>query len=221
MPAIWTRAILIIALTATGSFTGHSQTAPDPTSEISKAYAEMSDAWAVHNPEKAVLWADSTMTVIDQSGKSARLSRDQQLAAARFDMRELPGTKYFPRQTTVIQEVRLEGRNAHVSETTIKELSTVDANGTMAHIRFVIVSEDEWIRTAEGWRMSVYRIRSFQRSADGSPSPAIAGALRSMRATNNALRSFDAGINFSSCMNASQNQGIEYESRKAYCGPGR
>jgi len=212
-------AAIVIAIAMTSSHKAEARTSDDATVEINKAYAEMSDAWAAHDPQKAVRWMNSLITVTDLSGQTVVLNRDQQFSAARFDMRQTPGTRYFPRQTTVIQELRTDSSVAHVRETTVKELSTVDAKGTQVHVRFVIASSDEWVLTPDGWRMDVYRITSFQRSANGQPSPAVAEALRSMRATNRALRSFDAGINYSNCMNSNQNQSINYESRKAFCGP--
>jgi hypothetical protein len=191
----------------------------DPKPEIEKAYAGMSAAWANHDPAAAVMWMADPVTLVDLVGKSTYLTHEQQADAARDDMRQTPGTRYLPRQTTVVQSIRVVNREATVQQTTIKELTTVDAQGTIANVRFVIVSQDSWVRLAIGWRLSVYHVTAFQRYAEGSPSPAIALALQRMRSTNSAMRSFDAAVNFSNCMHANQNQGIDYQSRKLYCGP--
>ena len=208
-------------LTFPSAFSGQNVGVADAKRELEKAYAGMSAAWIRHDPTEGVMWMAEKVTLVDLQGKSTDLTHDQQLEAAQADMRQNPGTRYLPRQTTVVHSVEVENGEAIVRETTIKELITVDKQGTVASVRFVIGSEDSWVRLAIGWRLRVYHVTTFQRFADGSPSPAIASALQGMRSTNNAIRSFDAGVNFSNCMHANQNQSIDYQARKAYCGPDR
>ncbi len=190
--------------------------AGDAETEIATAYRARDAAYGRSDPEGLVASLGETLR-LSVNGMERSLTKEQQVAAARFEVRPVPGRRIVRRETTALGGIAGTGGTAVVTVSVSQEVDFTDTAGTSAHVRDVLAFEDTWSLTRDGWRQTGRRQTGIRRTASGTPSPGALAALSNMRRQVEMLRGFNAANNRSYCMTADQNQKYDYQTRQSYC----
>ena len=146
------------------------------------------------------------------------MTKEQQIAAARYEVRAIPGRRIARRETTAVVRVTESGGKVVTAVSLLQEVDITDMARTAAHVQDDLAFEDTWSLTPGGWRQTGRRQTGSRRTASGNPSTGAVAALSNMRRQVDMLRGFNAANNRSYCMTANQNQRYDYQTRQAYCG---
>ena len=218
---------ICLLLSALGANPGQADNA---SPAIAEAYAQRDAAYARSDPGGLVASLGPTLHVV-ASGQARDLSRGEQLEAARFELRQLPGRRLTRNEQTQIRSMSGVGGTRVVTARINQVVDTVSNDGTTVHASFVIDVRDTWEHLAEGWRQTGREQTGISRSASGKPSPAAVASLQRLQQTraageaavanlrrqNDILRDFNAANNYSECMNATRMQRFDYDERRQRC----
>jgi hypothetical protein len=190
---------------------------PQPEEAIADAYRAADHAYAESDPQGMTRFIGASVRVTGQDGQARLLTHAQAVAAARYAVRPITGSRAVRQSRTGLESFRREGDRIVVRGTTVESIDAL-SEFAITHVQDTIGFEDEWRLSGGRWNLEATRRTSFQRTGGGQPSPSAMTALRNMRQSNDMLRNFNKANNYSFCMNEDRNQGYDYETRKKYCG---